>query len=87
MMLIIFFFQELFEVEKILESRLGENGREYLVKWATNSAHNESPEHTWEPEEHVQHLELFQEFHRKLLEKNKRLVRSNFLCDMCNPEA
>ena len=45
--------QEVFEVSHIVEERVGEDGREYLVRWKNYSAKDNS----WEPAATVERLE------------------------------
>jgi len=53
---------EYFEVEDIWDWRLGEEGREYLVKWA-GYGHKDN---TWEPAAHFEQCpEILQQFHQR----------------------
>jgi len=56
--------KDLYEVERIIEWKITPEGRKYHVKWASAE-----DEYTWEPEEHVQHLEIFRDFHRRHIER------------------
>jgi len=56
--------KDLYEVERIIEWKITKEGRKYHVKWASAE-----DEYTWEPEEHVLHLELFKEFHKRNIER------------------
>ena len=59
---------EVYEVEKILDTRLERGKKQYFIKWKNYPA----SENTWEPSDNVDCPDLIEEFERALKEKEEK---------------